>query len=204
MPRISQLPSLTTADNADEIAIVDVSASTTKKITRGDILKAPLPNNSVTTAAIADASITNAKLSTTAGEPGGAWVTWTPTWENLTKGSGGVVTALYTQVGKTVHARVHFKFGTGSAVSGDISVSLPVPARAYAGTGNLTQIGNVGASNGSALFFGFVSMANTSKAILRMIDATPNVAAVSVIGPTIPFTWATDHELTATFTYEAS
>ena len=40
MPRISQLPSLTEADNSDEIAIVDVSSSTTKKITRGDLLKA--------------------------------------------------------------------------------------------------------------------------------------------------------------------
>ena len=62
MPRISQLPSLTTADNADEIAIVDVSASTTKKITRGDLLKAPLPNNSVTTAAIANNAVTAPKI----------------------------------------------------------------------------------------------------------------------------------------------
>ena len=57
MPRISQLPSLTTADNADEIAIVDVSSSTTKKITRGDLLKAPLPANSVNTAAVVDNAI---------------------------------------------------------------------------------------------------------------------------------------------------
>lgn len=62
MPRISQLPSLTTADNADEIAIVDVSASTTKKITRGDLLKSPLPTNSVTTAAVADNAITASKI----------------------------------------------------------------------------------------------------------------------------------------------
>ena len=65
MPRISQLPSLTTADNADEIAIVDTSASTTKKITRGDLLKAPLPNNSVTTAAIANNAVTAGKLDLT-------------------------------------------------------------------------------------------------------------------------------------------
>ena len=43
MPRISGLPSLAAADDADEIAIVDVSSSTTKKITRGDLLKSPLP-----------------------------------------------------------------------------------------------------------------------------------------------------------------
>lgn len=62
MPRISQLQSLTAADNSDEIAIVDVSASTTKKITRGDLLKAPLPANSVTTAAITDGAVTSEKV----------------------------------------------------------------------------------------------------------------------------------------------
>ena len=62
MLRISQLPSLTEADNSDEIAIVDVSASTTKKITRGDLLKAPLPANSVTTAAIANNAVTAQKM----------------------------------------------------------------------------------------------------------------------------------------------
>lgn len=39
MPRISQLQSLTTADASDELAIVDTSASTTKKISKGDYLK---------------------------------------------------------------------------------------------------------------------------------------------------------------------
>lgn len=62
MPRISALPSLTTADNSDELPIVDVSASVTKKITRGDLLKAPLPTNSVTTAAITNASVTEPKI----------------------------------------------------------------------------------------------------------------------------------------------
>ena len=91
MPRISQLPSLSAADNADEIAIVDVSASTTKKITRGDLLKAPLPANSVTTAAIANASITESKLnlttlgfgnySTTEVNTGFTWVDGSPIYK---------------------------------------------------------------------------------------------------------------------------
>lgn len=62
MPRISQLPSLTTAANEDELPIVDVSASTTNKITRGDLLKAPLPTDSVTTAAIANNAVTAGKI----------------------------------------------------------------------------------------------------------------------------------------------
>lgn len=63
MPRISNLPALTTADNTDEIAIVDTSASVTKKITRGDLLKSPLPANAINTQAIADGSVTPAKIS---------------------------------------------------------------------------------------------------------------------------------------------
>lgn len=65
MPRISNLPALTTPDNSDELAIVDTSASVTKKITRGDLLKAPLPTNSVTTAAIADGAVTADKIDST-------------------------------------------------------------------------------------------------------------------------------------------
>lgn len=63
MPRISALTALTTVDNADELAIVDVSASVTKKITRAALLSsAPLPNNTVTTAAIADNAVTAIRL----------------------------------------------------------------------------------------------------------------------------------------------
>lgn len=59
MPRISQLTALTTPANDDSLAIVDASASTTKKITRNDFLKgAPLPSNTVTTAAVSDGAIT--------------------------------------------------------------------------------------------------------------------------------------------------
>ena len=64
MPRISNLPALTTPDNSDELAIVDTSASVTKKITRGDLLKAPLPTDSVTTAAITNGTITADKINT--------------------------------------------------------------------------------------------------------------------------------------------
>ena len=63
MPRISSLPALTRPEANDEIAIVDASAATTKKITREDFLKgADLPNDTVTTNAIADGAVTAPKL----------------------------------------------------------------------------------------------------------------------------------------------
>ena len=63
MPKISQLTALTVPDSGDELAIVDSSASTTKKITRTNLLKgAPLPADTVDTQAIADGAVTTDKL----------------------------------------------------------------------------------------------------------------------------------------------
>ena len=64
MPRISSLPALTQPEANDEIAIVDASAATTKKITRADFLKgAALPADTVDTQAIADGAVTAGKTS---------------------------------------------------------------------------------------------------------------------------------------------
>ena len=62
MPKISQLSALTTPDSGDELPIVDVSASTTKKITRANLLAgAPLPADTVDTQAIDDGAVTAPK-----------------------------------------------------------------------------------------------------------------------------------------------
>ena len=62
MPKISQLSALTVPDPGDELAIVDSSASTTKKITRTNLLKgAPLPADTVDTQAIDDDAVTAPK-----------------------------------------------------------------------------------------------------------------------------------------------
>ena len=63
MPKISQLTALTVPDSGDELPIVDVSASTTKKITREDLLAgAPLPADTVDTQAIYDGAVTAPKI----------------------------------------------------------------------------------------------------------------------------------------------
>jgi len=69
MPRISALPSLTTVDGTDELAVNDVSASTTKKATKSDLLKDAatyMTNSTVTTPKIADNAVTASKLATNA------------------------------------------------------------------------------------------------------------------------------------------
>lgn len=63
MPKISELSSETTPADGDLLAIVDIAGVITKKITRDDFLTGTaLPNDTVTTAAIADGAVTPAKL----------------------------------------------------------------------------------------------------------------------------------------------
>ncbi len=53
------------------------------------------------------------------------WQDWSPSYANLTIGNG-TVTARYTQIGTTIHARFHFVLGSTSAVATNPVVGLPV------------------------------------------------------------------------------
>ncbi len=67
MPQIPSYPAKTVPNNADQLIIQDSVAANTKSITREAFLSgAPLPANTVNTQAIADASVTDTKLSTSA------------------------------------------------------------------------------------------------------------------------------------------
>lgn len=63
MPGMDTYPAQTTPNDSDYHIVNDGVSGETKKITRDDYLSgAPLPNNTVTTVAIADSSVTKAKL----------------------------------------------------------------------------------------------------------------------------------------------
>jgi hypothetical protein len=74
---------------------------------------------------LADGAITNAKLDTASGGIGAAWLTWTPTFANL---SGGTLNyAKYIQIGKTVHYRLKYTLagaGMGTAPTFTAPTSL--------------------------------------------------------------------------------
>jgi hypothetical protein len=66
LPKISELPAETTPESGDLIPIVDIAGAITKKITREDILVgAPLPDDTVTTDAIADGAVIGGKINVT-------------------------------------------------------------------------------------------------------------------------------------------
>lgn len=134
MPKISELPALTVPDNSDTLAIVDQSGNITAKITRDDLFNgSALPNDSVSTsAAISSGVVTNAKLSTTAGEPGGTPLTWTPT----TTSSGAMTVTVttnrgcrYGRVGRYIFYSMALTVTFGSTASATVYATLPVSPR---------------------------------------------------------------------------
>lgn len=93
MPRISALPSLTTVDGGDQIPVVDVSASVTKKATKSDLLKdtaSYLTAGSITTGSYADDSVTAEKIDIDSFN----WYGYRNGTVNTTAGSGFAFTAL--------------------------------------------------------------------------------------------------------------
>lgn len=132
-----------------------------------------------------------------------AWIAWVPTLTNLTKG-GGTVTAMYRQVGKTIHWYFQFVYGAGSAVGTNPSFTLPVAPAAYytssasafdafPGTANLTD-------TATAARQGHLSLSGSTVTI-TFWNSTPTLAQVT---STAPWTWTTPDSMTAWGTYEAA
>lgn len=195
----------TTADGAD----VNSQINTIVNAINGN-----LDNANIATAAaidgskLANTSITNSKLSTATGELGTA-SSYTPTYSNLTVGSG-TVTARYSQIGKTVHVQFAFTYGAGSAVGTGPEVSLPVTAASgYIADQHLGSATMIDA--GSNVYPAVVSYKNTTTFYFRNIAITSgtvpaNTNSNSGQQPTAtgPFTWASGDSIVANFTYLAA
>lgn len=151
----------------------------------------------VTTAAVTDASITNAKLATGAGEPGGAWQGWTPT---LTNHTGTINSARYTQIGKTVHFDLRV---TITAVTGGLAFTLPVTGKAGVIENDRIFLSSLHMFDaGTAHHWGILTGASTTNAAeLWYRNGTSTATITSATGP---FTWAAGDVYVATGTYEAA
>lgn len=203
--------SLPTDDSTAEVADYNTPITTIVNAINGGLDSNNLADNAVTTAKITDANVTgakigtgssgvgNANLLTTAGDLGGAWKDWTISWTNLTVGSGTVVSK-YMQIGKTIHYRISFVFGAGSAV-GNVSFSLPVTAA----TQNIyTPIGSVSLlDSGTASFQGNVINPTNTTGKVYSLNSAP-FAAQTELSATSPFTWTTNDAIVISGTYEAA
>lgn len=191
---------LTAAEMDDLVENIESLADGTGFDT-GAIPTAALADGAATTAKIADASVTNAKLSTTAGEPGGAWKSWTPTWVNL---SGGTLNyAKYTLIGKTVHFRIKYTLA-GAGVAGAVTFTTPTAMHADYTASPSEVFGVVSlADTGTAQYMGWLLFSSSGVLQIRYESTATNGQALP-LSSTAPHTWGSTDIIQASGTYEAA
>ena len=156
---------------------------------------------------LADTSVTNAKLATGAGEPGGEWNSWTPTLSGSLNNSKWTKDAKYKKIGKTIHFQMTLTANSATPMdggSGEAAFTLPVEAASN--LGNDTSI--LGACKlvnpGSASLVGITGMNSTTVGFVRLLLASGTYVDDQAITSTTPFSWANGHIIFAEGTYEAA
>lgn len=135
-------------------------------------------------------------------DAGGAWTAFTPSWANLTPGSG-TNTGYYKQIGKTVFFRVYFKYGSGSSVGSAPALTLPVTSVNY--VDGYTSIGQGTAwDNGGSIFDLYVSWASTTSCILLAKVASSTYVSHASVSSTVPLNFGTNDTITIQGFYEAA
>lgn len=134
----------------------------------------------------------------------GAWISWTPTWTNVTVGNG-TVTASYSQAGKVVSYKINFSLGGTSAVGGLIGFSPPVTATGLATTPALTEMGWGRVLDTGTTVFCLRAVLSTTTSIdvyAEKVDGTYNTRVAT--SATVPMVWATGDEFFLEGFYEAA
>jgi hypothetical protein len=129
----------------------------------------------------------------------GTWTTWTPTFSGLTKGNG-TVTARYSQINKVVHLNVLITFGSTSAMTGLVAVSLPVTAATGISSMGVVRLEDAG----STFYVGTVQVASATSMQVFVNQANGTYTTMAATSSTVPFTWTTNDNLVISLTYEAA
>lgn len=110
------------------------------------------------------------------GAPVTDWTRFTPTFSNLTLGSGGVAEGIYRRVGSDLEVRVSLRSGTGPSTSGPLVLNLPTGFQIDSNPGGLLpdQTGYLGGAyysdTGGASFNTVMAverLSNTSVSFIR-------------------------------------
>jgi hypothetical protein len=143
-------------------------------------------------------------IDTSVGSGFKAWVAYTPTVTNVTKGTGPTESYTYCQLGKTVIVRLKLTLGTSGAVTGVPTFTLPVTASA---TANDSKVRNGFCQlndSGTSIYYGDCGLASTTTVTPQVYNAASTYLTASPISATVPFTFAVGDAITMQFTYEAA
>lgn len=152
---------------------------------------------------VKDGSVTNAKLSTTAGDIGGAWKSWTPTLSGRFTDAKWYKNCYYTQIGKTVICSMKLKANATTPMAGGTSnaiFSLPVAAATnylYAPNG-LVYLFDYGVADN----YGIVEVAGVNALFLALTGGS--YMSHTALTSTAPFVWDATDEIWSYFSYEAA
>ena len=134
----------------------------------------------------------------------GVWTNFTPSWTNVTLGTGAINTGRYVQIGQTVHVSVHFTLGTGGDVTASpFTMALPLAA-------NLSQIpdsGTVALQGAAGARDASPSTLEKGAVLLRSVGDvrfTPMDVAGGQWGTVSPFDWTVNDQFNAWFSYETT
>ena len=150
-----------------------------------------------------DDLITNDMLKTGAGEPGGAWTSYTSgvSGSGTAKGNG-TTTGYYTKIGRTVHVISTFTLGSTSTVGIALNFSVPAIDTSFYTTGR-SVVGLVtlkDASTGNT-YTGWGRVESSGVIRVILVGTTGQHTATST---TAPFTWTTGDTAEIEVTYLSS
>lgn len=140
----------------------------------------------------------------------GAWITWSPSYTNLTVGSGTVV-AKYIQIGKTVILKFKFTFASDSSIGTAPTVSFPLPPTTDYFTEQTLGLADfigpgIGDYTGRALLsgsnFSFRSLATPN--VANPVNILSNVANQITGGAPVPFNSLPGSIISTSFSYETT
>jgi hypothetical protein len=178
---------------------IDVADYNTPINTIVNAINGGLDNANIKTAAaitgskIADATVTNSKLSLDA-------TTWTPTLGNL---SGGTLNyARYTEIGDRVFCE--FKYTLGGAGMGTApTITLPVAPAAHYVDNDIISHNVLLSETGAQDYYGLARISQTSDLItLYVQQASGTYLNTANITSAVPFTWGSTDIVRVSWSYE--
>jgi len=126
----------------------------------------------------------------------GAWTGYTPTLTGITLGSG-TSAFTYIQQGKKVSVRGRFTFGSGSGVTGAVSISLPVTAVSSNFVASLT-------ARAGGTDYMMLPISTTTTIGVNALGASGSYTSRATVSSSVPGTWTTNDFITFSATYEAA
>lgn len=129
----------------------------------------------------------------------GSWIAYTPTLGGFTAGSGTPTSGAYIRIGKIVHFRAVWTYGSGSAAaSARPTLTLPLTAAAASGASVTAVFFDVSAT----AYFKSAAYQTSTTVVTMGVLGTNGVS--NAASTTSPMTWAAGDQIILAGTYESA